>query len=163
MSLKWLITLKTLAVKENNMSSKFATPFLKKSPLLGAYENAADGKAFMGGLVTGQEQFAKLQQDITKGFDNYMKGEGTQQRLEKKSLDNLNEIADKTSDEYTSAKAAHDKRFDTKPTSGNFAFTKFSKDFGKNAKAGYDSIYGEGSWDKASDKQKNEFIKLSTT
>ena len=103
--------LKTLVVKENNMSSKFATPFLKKSPLLGAYENAADGKAFMGGLVTGQEQFAKLQQDITKGFDNYMKGEGTQQRLEKDSLDNVNEIVDKNSDEYKSAKAAHDKRF----------------------------------------------------
>jgi len=111
MSLKWLTMLKTLAVKENNMSSKFATPFLKKSPLLGAYENAADGKAFMGGLVTGQEQFAKLQQDLTKGFDNYMKGEGTQQRLEKNSLDEVNEIADKNSDEYKSAKVAHDKRF----------------------------------------------------
>lgn len=60
------------------MSSKFSTPFLKKSPLLGAYENAADGKAFMGGLVTGQEQFAKLQQDIVKGFNNYTQGEGTQ-------------------------------------------------------------------------------------
>jgi hypothetical protein len=93
------------------MSSKFAIPFLKKSPLQGAYENAADGKAFMGGLVTGQEQFAKLQQDITKGFDNYMKGEGTQQRLEKESQDNVNEIKDKTSDEYKSAQAAHDKRF----------------------------------------------------
>jgi hypothetical protein len=68
MSLKWLITLKTLAVKENNMSSKFSTPFLKKSPLFGAYENAADGQAFMGGLVTGQEQFAKLQDDILTGL-----------------------------------------------------------------------------------------------
>ena len=127
MSLKWLTTLKTLAVKENNMSSKFATPFLKKSPLLGAYENAADGKAFMGGLVTGQEQFAKLQQDLTKGFDNYMKGEGTQQRLEKDSLDKINEkyplgkvtnamgkISEERPEGYDEAKAAHDKRFNSK-------------------------------------------------
>ena len=103
--------LKTLAVKENNMSSKFATPFLKKSPLLGAYENAADGKAFMGGLVTGQEQFSKLQQDISKGFDNFMKGEGTQKRLEQNSLKELNKIKNQDSDEYKSAEAAHNKRF----------------------------------------------------
>jgi len=110
------------------MSSKFATPFLKKSPLLGAYENAADGKAFMGGLVTGQEQFAKLQQDLTKGFDNYMKGEGTQQRLEKDSQDKINsmnigETQGKGKNEKTitkkdieSAQAAHDKRFSSKTT-----------------------------------------------
>tara|TARA_R100001198_G_scaffold87498_1_gene62672 strand:+ start:1062 stop:1457 length:396 start_codon:yes stop_codon:yes gene_type:complete len=90
--------------------SKFSTPFFKKSPLFGAYENAADGQAFMGGLVTGQEQFAQLQQDITKGFNNYMEGQGTQQRLEKKSLENLNKL-DEASNEYESAKAAHDKRF----------------------------------------------------
>jgi len=118
--------LKTLAVKENNMSSKFATPFLKKSPLLGAYENAADGKAFMGGLVTGQEQFAKLQQDITKGFDNYMEGEGTQQRLEKDSQDKINsmnigETQGKGKNEKTikqkdidSAQKAHNSRFNKK-------------------------------------------------
>jgi len=123
---KWLIMLKTLAVKENNMSSKFATPFLKKSPLLGAYENAADGKAFMGGLVTGQEQFAKLQQDITKGFDNYMEGEGTQQRLEKDSQDKINsmnigETQGKGKNEKTikqkdidSAQKAHNSRFNKK-------------------------------------------------
>jgi len=106
------------------MSSKFATPFLKKSPLLGAYENAADGKAFMGGLVTGQEQFAKLQQDLTKGFDNYMEGEGTQQRLEKDSLDKINEkypLQTSTNgmgktiktrpDGYEAAIAAHNSRF----------------------------------------------------
>ena len=48
--------------------SKFSTPFLKKSPILGAYESAADGRAFMGGLVTGQEQFSKLQDDILTGL-----------------------------------------------------------------------------------------------
>ena len=131
--------LKTLVVKENNMSSKFATPFLKKSPLLGAYENAADGKAFMGGLVTGQEQFAKLQQDITKGFDNYMKGEGTQQRLEKDSLDEVNKIVDKDSDEYESAKAAHDKRFNTKSKGlTNAEASKICIESGKLG--GYDSV-----------------------
>lgn len=36
---------------------------------------------------------------------------------------------------------------------------RFSKDFGDSAKAGYESVYGEGSWDKATDKQKTEFIK----
>ena len=97
------------------MSSKFAIPFLKKSPLQGAYENAADGKAFMGGLVTGQEQFAKLQQDITKGFDNYMKGEGTQQRLEKESQDDIDGMVE-NSPEQKSAQAAHDKRFNNKTT-----------------------------------------------
>lgn len=61
---------KTLAVKENNMSSKFSIPFLKKSPLpVGAYEAAVDGKAFMGGVVTGEEQFAKLQTDLVKAFE----------------------------------------------------------------------------------------------
>ena len=79
--------------------SKFSTPFLKKSPILGAYENAADGRAFMGGLVSGQQQFAKLQQDITKGFENYMEGEGTQQRLKKdtfkKAEKRVGKIADK--------------------------------------------------------------------
>jgi len=130
MSLKWLTMLKTLVVKENNMSSKFATPFLKKSPLLGAYENAADGKAFMGGLVTGQEQFAKLQQDLTKGFDNYMEGEGTQQRLEKNSLDKINEkyalqkvtnsmgkISEERPEGYEAAIAAHNSRFGGKSQS----------------------------------------------
>jgi len=120
--------LKTLAVKENNMSSKFATPFLKKSPLQGAYENAADGKAFMGGLVTGQEQFAKLQQDLTKGFDNYMEGEGTQQRLEKDSQDKINSMVAGetqgkgknkkiiTDKDIKSAQAAHNKRFNSDTT-----------------------------------------------
>ena len=51
--------------------SKFSTPFFKKSPLQGAYENAADGEAFMGGLVSGQEQFAKLQDDITSATTSY--------------------------------------------------------------------------------------------
>ena len=130
--------LKTLAVKENNMSSKFAIPFLKKSPLQGAYENAADGKAFMGGLVTGQEQFAKLQQDITKGFDNYMKGEGTQQRLETESLENLNTM-DKDSSEYEAAKAAHEKRFNTK--SKSLTNAEASKICIKSGKlGGYDSV-----------------------
>lgn len=63
--------------------SKFSTPFLKKSPILGAYENAADGRAFMGGLVSGQQQFAKLQQDITKGFENYIEGEGAQHQAKR--------------------------------------------------------------------------------
>ena len=51
--------------------SKFSTPFLKKSPILGAYENAADGRAFMGGLVSGQQQFAKLQDDIISATTSY--------------------------------------------------------------------------------------------
>ncbi len=55
--------------------SKFSTPFFKKSPILGAYESAADGRAFMGGLVSGQQQFAKLQQDITKSFESIIAGE----------------------------------------------------------------------------------------
>tara|TARA_B100000768_G_scaffold181415_1_gene204313 strand:+ start:268 stop:756 length:489 start_codon:yes stop_codon:yes gene_type:complete len=38
--------LKTLVVKINNMSSKFSSPFFKKSPLLGAYTSGA------GGMVT---------------------------------------------------------------------------------------------------------------
>lgn len=100
--------------------SKFSTPFFKKSPILGAYENAADGRAFMGGLVSGQQQFAKLQQDITKGFENYVEGEGTQQRMEKNSLDKINEKyplnteTDKRPDGYEAAILAHNKRFNTK-------------------------------------------------
>jgi len=144
MSLKWLTMLKTLAVKENNMSSKFATPFLKKSPLLGAYENAADGEAFMGGLVTGQEQFAKLQQDITKGFDNYMKGEGTQQRLEKDSLDEINKNYplgkdNKRLDGYEAAMAAHESRFGSE--SKGLTNAEASKICIKSGKlGGYDSV-----------------------
>ena len=98
----------------------------EKSPLLGAYENAADGGAFMGGLVSGQQQFAKLQQDITKGFDNFMKGEGTQQLMEKNSQDKINsmkvgETQGKgkknktiTQKNIDSAQVAHNKRFNTK-------------------------------------------------
>jgi len=93
--------------------SKFSTPFFKKSPLEGAYENAADGRAFMGGLVSGQQQFAKLQQDITKGFDNYMEGEGTQQRLQIKSQKRIDKM-EKDSAEKKRAQDAHDKRFNTK-------------------------------------------------
>lgn len=106
--------------------SKFSTPFFKKSPLQGAYENAADGRAFMGGLVSGQQQFAKLQQDITKGFENYMEGEGTQQRIEKDSQDKINsmKVGDTqgkgkkekkiTQKDIDSAQAAHNSRFRTK-------------------------------------------------
>ena len=103
------------------MSSKFSQPFLKKSPLLvGAYEAAADGMAFMGGVITGEKQFAKLNQDIIKGFDNYMEGEGTQQRLQKSSQDKINKMkinADEskgpivTQKDIDSAQAAHDGRF----------------------------------------------------
>ena len=119
--------LKTLAVKENNMSSKFSQPFLKKSPLsVGAYEAAADGMAFMGGVITGEKQFAKLNQDIIKGFDNYMEGEGTQQRLQKSSQDKINKMkinADEskgpivTQEDIDSAQAAHDGRFRSKSKS----------------------------------------------
>ena len=35
--------LKTSVAKINNMSSKFSSPFFKKSPLLGAYSSGADG------------------------------------------------------------------------------------------------------------------------
>ena len=98
------------------MSSKFATPFLKKSPLsVGAYEAAADGMAFMGGVITGEKQFAKLNQDIIKGFDNYMEGEGTQQRLQKSSQDKINKMVEGvdgvTKKDIESAQAAHDGRF----------------------------------------------------
>ncbi len=39
------------------------------------------------------------------------------------------------------------------------ASTKYSEDFGENAKAGYDSIFGAGAWDNASDEEKRNFIK----
>jgi hypothetical protein len=39
------------------------------------------------------------------------------------------------------------------------ASTKYSEDFGKNAKAGYDSIFGAGAWDKATEEEKRNFIK----
>ena len=111
--------LKTLAVKENNMSSKFSQPFLKKSPLsVGAYEAAADGMAFMGGVITGEKQFAKLNQDIIKGFDNYMEGEGTKQRLQLSSqerIDNLKKDKAETDEQFQKRKKrqqqAHDSRF----------------------------------------------------
>ena len=93
--------------------SKFSTPFLKKSPLQGAYENAADGGAFMGGLVSGQEQFAKLQQDIIKGFDNVLEGDGAQQRLQEKSQKRIDEM-EENSPEQKRAQDAHNKRFNTK-------------------------------------------------
>ncbi len=93
--------------------SKFSTPFFKKSPLQGAYENAADGGAFMGGLVSGQEQFAKLQQDIVKGFDNYMEGDGTQQRLQEKSQENIDGMKEGSA-ERKRAQQAHDTRFKTR-------------------------------------------------
>jgi|TARA_R100000479_G_C6300680_1_gene170112 hypothetical protein len=51
------------------MSSKFSTPFLNKSPLQGAYESGADGLAFMGGTISGQEHFAKLYSDIGNAVD----------------------------------------------------------------------------------------------
>jgi len=132
--------------------SKFSTPFFKKSPLFGAYENAADGQAFMGGLVTGQEQFAQLQEDITKGFNNYMEGQGTQQRLEKNSLDKINEkyalqkvtnsmgkISEERPEGYAEAKAAHDKRFNTKSKGlTNAEASKICIESGKLG--GYDSV-----------------------
>jgi len=101
--------------------SKFSTPFLKKSPILGAYESAADGRAFMGGLVSGQQQFAKLQQDITKGFDNYIEGEGTQQRLQvssQENIDNLKKGEKETDEDFQRRKQrqqdAHNSRFNSK-------------------------------------------------
>ena len=39
------------------------------------------------------------------------------------------------------------------------ASTKYSEDFGENAKAGYDSIFGDGAWDKATEEEKRNFIK----
>ena len=39
------------------------------------------------------------------------------------------------------------------------ASTKYSEDFGENAKAGYDSIFGAGAWDKATEEEKRNFIK----
>ncbi len=66
--LKWLTTLKTLVVKENNMSSKFATPFLAKSPLQGAYTSGADGMVY----VSNREAFQKLQDDALQGYANSM-------------------------------------------------------------------------------------------
>jgi len=47
MLLKWLTTLKTLVVKTNNMSSKFSSSFLSKSPLLaGEYGSGVDGMRY---------------------------------------------------------------------------------------------------------------------
>ena len=97
--------------------SKFSTPFFKKSPLEGAYENAADGRAFMGGLVSGQRQFAKLQQDIVKGFDNYMEGDGTQQRLQIKSQKDIDSMPTDTAEQQKAqkrAQQAHNTRFTTR-------------------------------------------------
>jgi len=44
-------------------SSKFSSPFFKKSPLLGAYGSGADGIV----TVSDAEHFSKLQNDITAG------------------------------------------------------------------------------------------------
>jgi hypothetical protein len=45
------------------MSSKFSTPFLKKSPLLGAYTSGAGGTVY----VSNRKAFQKLQDDIVEG------------------------------------------------------------------------------------------------
>lgn len=45
------------------MSSKFSTPFLKKSPLLGAYTSGAGGMVY----ASNRQAFQKLQDDIVKG------------------------------------------------------------------------------------------------
>ena len=44
-------------------SSKFSSPFFKKSPLQGAYSSGADGMV----TVSDAEHFSKLQNDITAG------------------------------------------------------------------------------------------------
>ena len=44
-------------------SSKFSSPFFKKSPLQGAYSSGADGIV----TVSDAEHFSKLQNDITAG------------------------------------------------------------------------------------------------
>jgi hypothetical protein len=43
--------------------SKFSTPFLKKSPILGAYTSGAGGMAY----ASNRQAFQKLQDDIVKG------------------------------------------------------------------------------------------------
>ena len=45
------------------MSSKFSTPFLKKSPLLGAYTSGGGGMVY----ASNRQAFQKLQDDIVKG------------------------------------------------------------------------------------------------
>tara|TARA_X000001382_G_C3102407_1_gene157159 strand:+ start:377 stop:691 length:315 start_codon:yes stop_codon:yes gene_type:complete len=62
---------KTLVVKENNMSSKFATPFLNKSPLEGAYTSGADGMVY----ASNRRAFQKLQDDIVSGAKIAIKSE----------------------------------------------------------------------------------------
>jgi len=54
--------LKTLVVKINNMSSKFSSPFFKKSPLLGAYTSGADGMV----TVSYNDIHQKFQDGIAK-------------------------------------------------------------------------------------------------
>jgi len=84
---------------------------MSHSPLKGAYENAVDGMAFMGGLVSGQEHFAKLQDDIAQGLNNFMEGEGTQAYIQEKSQKNIDNM--KEGKEKDRAQAAHDRRFST--------------------------------------------------
>ena len=55
--------LKTSVAKINNMSSKFSSPFFKKSPLLGAYSSGADGMVTVSDLP----HYQKLQQDLVGG------------------------------------------------------------------------------------------------
>ena len=45
------------------MSSKFSSPFFKKSPLLGAYSSGADGMVTVSDLP----HYEKLQQDLVGG------------------------------------------------------------------------------------------------
>ena len=49
------------------MSSKFSSPFFKKSPLLGAYTSGADGMV----TVSDAKYFAKLQSDLGVAADKY--------------------------------------------------------------------------------------------
>ena len=74
------------------MSSKFSSPFFKKSPLYGAYTSGADAMV----TVSTAPHFAKLQSDISGAVDKYYTGK-------KDSCSNL----DKKLSENKISNAAH--------------------------------------------------------
>ena len=61
--------LKTLVVKINNMSSKFSSPFFKKSPLYGAYTSGAGGMV----TVSYNDIHQKFQDGIAKNVAKHYK------------------------------------------------------------------------------------------
>ncbi len=90
--------LKTLVVKINNMSSKFSSPFFKKSPLLGAYSSGADGMVTVSDLP----HYEKLQQDLVGGTLAAVGGKANKDKNDKFAewLGGEGKGFDRASDEY---------------------------------------------------------------